>query len=298
MTILITGASGRTSGFVIEALLDGKAAVPPSDLRLLVRSEAAIEKIRARFPQLPPSSFAIGDYLEASTLPTAVKMVDIVFHNAPAFHPQETAMGIALIDAAKQAGVKHFVYCSVLFSILTKLLNHKVKRDVEEYLIESGLNYTILQPSSFMQNINLSNVLESGRIMCAYSPGTLQGYLDLRDLAAVARLVILDTAPHNRARYDLVGQNCTYEDVALELSSYLGKTIPCEQVPRDQAVKKALGHVKIHGDDYAAEALDRMLYYYDKRGIPGTSNITRWLLGREPTSWAALIRRDLQGQRV
>jgi len=294
MTILVTGASGRTSGFVIGALLDGQAAISPSDLRLLVRSEAAIEKLRAKFPQLPPTSFVIGDFLESSTLPPALEGVDVVFHNAPAFHPLETAMGIALIDAAKQAGVEHFVYCSVLFSILTKLLNHKIKRDVEEYLIESGINYTILQPTSFMQNVNLANVATSGKIHCAYSPETLQGYLDLRDLAAIARLILLDPSPHGRARYDLVGQNCTYEDVAREVSSYLGKRIPCEQVPREQALQRTLGHVKIDiQGHYAAEALDRMLYYYDKRGIPGNPNITKWLLGREPTTWAELIRRDL-----
>lgn len=30
------------------------------------------------------------------------------------------------------------------------------------------------------------------------------------------------------------------------------------------------------------------------RGIPGNSNTARWLLGREPTSWEGLIRRELQ----
>lgn len=200
-------------------------------------------------------------------------------------------MGVALIDAAKEAGVKHFVYCSVLFPILTKLLNHKVKCFVEEYLVESGLEYTILQPSSFMQNVNLQNVVASSKISAAYSPKTLQGYLDLKDLAAVARLVLLQPESHNRARYELVGQNCTFEDVADAFSSYLGREVICEQVPREQAVS-GLGHLNVQGD-YAAEALDRMLYYYDKRGILGNSNVLRWLLGREPTTWASMLRRDL-----
>lgn len=29
------------------------------------------------------------------------------------------------------------------------------------------------------------------------------------------------------------------------------------------------------------------------RGIPGSSNVLRWLLGREPTSWEELIRREV-----
>ena len=59
-------------------------------------------------------------------------------------------------------------------------------------MIESGLNYTILQPSSFMQNVDLERVVSMGVLPAAYSSKTLQGYLDLQDLAEVARLVILD----------------------------------------------------------------------------------------------------------
>ncbi|KAI0722968.1 NAD(P)-binding protein [Earliella scabrosa] len=291
MTVLITAAAGRTSSFVIKALLES-ASVSPSDLRLFVRSQESVAKVKERFPQLADSAFAIGDYLEASTLPPALKGVDVVFHNAPAFHALESAMGIALIDAAKVAGVKHFVYCSVLFPILTKLLNHKAKLFVEEHLIESGLNYTILQPSSLMQNVNIERVVSTGVLPAAYSPQTLQGYLDLEDLAAVARLVLLDPASHNRARYELVGENYTFEDVAREISKQAGKEIKVERIALDQVLGRNATHVNIQ-NEFQMEGLARMMYYYDKRGIPGNSNAVRWLLGRPATTWAERIRRDL-----
>ncbi|KZT05929.1 NAD(P)-binding protein [Laetiporus sulphureus 93-53] len=293
MTILITGAAGRTSGYVIKALLESPNVSAP-DLRLLVRSESAIEKVHARFPQLPPRpSFVIADFLEASTLPAAVQGVDVVFHNAPTFHPQETAMGIAMIDAAKEAGVKHFVYCSVLFPILTKLVNHIVKCHVEEYLIESGLNYTILEPTALMQNIDLERVQSTFKIYSWNGPDILEGYLDLEDLAAVARIVLLDPKTHNRARYELCGQNCSYADIAHEASAQLGRPIECEQVPREQIIAQGIKTSMLRGD-YAIDAADRMLYYYEKRGIPGNNNVLRWLLGREPTTWTALLRRELK----
>jgi len=290
-TILITGASGRTSGFVLKALLQDPS--PNVNLRLLVRSHSAVAKLRAAYPQLPESAFVIGDYLEASTLPPAFRSVDVVFHNAPAFSPLETAMGIAVIDAAKSAGVKHFVYCSVLHPILTKLLNHKVKRDVEEYLIESGMNYTILEPSSFMQNMNIAKAIESNSLAAPYTPTTLQGFLDLADLAAVARLVLLDPTPHNRARYELVGQNASINDVARYISEHLGRKIEATLVPRDK-VLAAMPHALHLEGEMEKEGLDRMLYYYDRRGIPGNNNVLRWLLGREPTDWPTLLKRDLQ----
>lgn len=123
MTILITGAAGRTSGYVIRALLD---SAPTPSLRLLVHSTAGAETVRKHY-HLPDSAVVVGDYLDQNTLRSAFQDVDVVFHNGPVFHSQETAMGIALIDNAKEAGVKHFVYCSVLFPLLTKLLNHEVK---------------------------------------------------------------------------------------------------------------------------------------------------------------------------
>ena len=126
MSVLITGASGRTSGYVIQALL---ATPSPPALRLFVLSDAGAQRVTAAHPGLGPANFVRGDLLDASTIPAAVAGVDVVFHNAPSFVPNEAGMGIALIDAAKAAGVKHFVYCSVLHPILTKLVNHKVKRE-------------------------------------------------------------------------------------------------------------------------------------------------------------------------
>lgn len=123
MVILITGAAGRTSGYVIQALL--QSPTKPA-LRLLVRSSLSAQKVQEKH-DVESSSIVVADYLEQSSLGPALQGVHIVFHNGPAFHSQEAAMGIAVIDAAKAAGVKHFVYCSVLFPLLTKLVNHKVK---------------------------------------------------------------------------------------------------------------------------------------------------------------------------
>lgn len=137
MTILITGAAGRTSGYVIRALLQGPQ--PPA-LRLLVRSEKSKEKVQVEYG-VKPADVVVADYLEQKALRAALDGVDIVFHNGPSFHAQETAMGIAVVDAAKQAGVKHFVFSSVHLSLLTKLLNHKVKL---EYVISPHVSKQIV----------------------------------------------------------------------------------------------------------------------------------------------------------
>ena len=57
----------------------------------------------------------------------------------------------ALIDAAKAAGVKHFIYTSFSGNMETVCPLRNAKREVEAYLKASGLVYTILRPGAFMQ---------------------------------------------------------------------------------------------------------------------------------------------------
>jgi NADH dehydrogenase len=58
---------------------------------------------------------------------------------------------IALIDAAKAAGVKHYIYTSFSGNLEIDIPLCNAKRAVEKHLKASGLTYTILRPSCFME---------------------------------------------------------------------------------------------------------------------------------------------------
>ena len=60
----------------------------------------------------------------------------------PTIHPRERDMGFAVVDAARAEGVKHLVFSSVLHAITTDLVQHEIKRDIEEHLLSSGLEFT------------------------------------------------------------------------------------------------------------------------------------------------------------
>ena len=122
-----------------------------------------------------------------------------------------------------------------------------------------------------MQNINVKDVVSKGLLHCGWSPKVLQGYVALQDVAAAAKVVILNPELHNRARYELVGENITLEDVAKTIGRVSGKAIPAEQVPREQVASRALVPAKAQGA-YAKDGLDRMLYYYDKRYVVMTAS--------------------------
>ncbi|MDY6784393.1 MAG: SDR family oxidoreductase [Cyanobacteriota bacterium] len=62
---------------------------------------------------------------------------------------------IELIDRARDNGVEHFTFISVLGCDrgYEDAPTFKAKREVEKYLAASGLNYTILRPSGFANNL-------------------------------------------------------------------------------------------------------------------------------------------------
>jgi uncharacterized protein YbjT (DUF2867 family) len=141
MTIFIAFATSRTSRFVVDALL---AHESQPALRLHARNAASATKLSSE-NALSGIDIVTADSLSMPSLTEAMEGVDVVFYNGPAFFATATAMGVAFIEAAHKAGVKHFVLCSVIHPMLHKLLNHIEKLPIEEYLVESGLPYTILQ---------------------------------------------------------------------------------------------------------------------------------------------------------
>jgi hypothetical protein len=122
MTIVIVGASGRTSSYVLSALVSS-TSLP---VRAVVRSEQAVDLVRKAHPLLTDVE-SVGDYTNSTALDTALQSAHVVWYNAPAFTANTAAAAISVIDAAVRAGAEHFVYCSVLHPLLTKLINHKEK---------------------------------------------------------------------------------------------------------------------------------------------------------------------------
>jgi nucleoside-diphosphate-sugar epimerase len=125
MTIFISNSTGRTQGYVIRALL---AASPVPELRLHVRSSKSFEKLATAYPQLSESKpFVAADPLNHAELVKALSGATVVWYNGPEFVPHETAMAVAMIEAAREAGVKHVVYSSTIYPLLRKCPNHVPK---------------------------------------------------------------------------------------------------------------------------------------------------------------------------
>ena len=129
--LLLVTSTGRASRHVISTLL----SLPECPaIRVIVRSNANIQETFPPQLRSAPHSIVVADHFQGKEFESAFRGVSIVFHNGPAVHAQEEAMSIAVIDAAKETGVKHFVFCSVFQPIRTKLRTHKVKLGCVMYI--------------------------------------------------------------------------------------------------------------------------------------------------------------------
>jgi uncharacterized protein YbjT (DUF2867 family) len=121
-----------------------------------VRTSSAPEKV-AELRTLA-DDLAVGDLKSRQSLDDACRGVKVVFSTATALlspQPDDSLDRVdregqtALIDAAAAAGVERFVYVSVL-KIEPRFTFGSAKHAVEARLKASGMDYTILQPSCFM----------------------------------------------------------------------------------------------------------------------------------------------------
>ncbi len=272
MTFLVVGATGKFAGLVVPELARRGATV-----RALVHDDAKSEEARRQ----GAAEIAIGDLNDPQSLQSAVAGVDGIFHIGPGFAPQEADMGVRLVQAAKAAGVRKFVFSGVIHPSLS-LTNHAAKLPVERALCESGLTFAVLQPAMFFQNLTGSwkTIVEQGSFALPYSTETKACYVDYRDVAEVAALALTtDTLDFGTFELCAPGMLTRTELVSL-MGQALGRTVTAVNLPFAEWAEKA--HVP---KGILRDGLERMYADYDQFGFPGGNALTlRAVLGREPRS--------------
>ena len=282
--ILVTGAAGKTGRAVITALVTRGQAV-----RALVHRDEQIEAVKS----LGAKEAIVGDMRDESALRRAARGVRAIYHICPNVNPDEIAIGKAAITTARDAGVEHFVFHSVLHPQTETMTHHWNKLRVEEALFESGLAYTILQPASYMQNVlgGWQAIVERGVYAVPYSVEARMSMVDLEDVAQAAA-VVLTERDHLGATYELAGPEArTQTQVAEILSKQLKRPVRAEQVTIEawtrQAQASGMG-------EYQIETLVKMFHYYDRHGFWGNPRTLSHLLDRTPTKFETFIERVMR----
>ena len=276
--ICVTGASGTLSSEVVRQLESVKAP-----FRGAYFSNKRAEAARARGIEA-----VIIDYSRPETLRTAFQGCDKLFLLGPSV-PNQSELERNAVEAAKVAGVRHVVKQSVMGAAEESYSLAKVHRPVESAIESSGLAWTFLRPNSFMQNAVTfmgSTIRAEGAFYSASGQARI-GHVDVRAIAAVA-VKALTEPDYERKAYTLSGPEAlTYDELASELSTALGR---------------AISHINLSPSDLKGGMLaegmpeslaDRMLdlerYFREGQASRITSDIKQ-VTGREPRRFAEYIR--------
>jgi uncharacterized protein YbjT (DUF2867 family) len=283
--ILITGATGKTGGEVARQLADAKLP-----FRALIRN---VDKGRA--VKALGAKIIVGDIGDKAALQRAMEGVDKAFLVLPN-DEQQLVLEKQFIDAAVAAHVGHLVYLSSLESV-PESKNPITQNHVaaETYLRESGLTWTIIRPTFFMQMFEgmAARIKDTGRIVMPAGKGTVST-TDIRDVGEVIVDVLTDNSgEHANQSYDLTGPELlTFSEIADRFSQVLGRKIEYVDQPIDE-FRKVL--MSINLSEWRTNAVCKELEAIAAGVVDHTTDTVETLLGRPATSLSQFIedRREL-----
>ena len=162
---------------------------------------------------------------DPGTFPGAVEGCETVFlMRPPAISNTKDTLNV-LIDAARKAGVRQFVFVSVAGAGDNRIVPHHA---VEQHLRTGGRDWTILRPGFFAQNLASAyrdDIVEDDRILLPAGDGQAS-FVDLRDVAEVATNALVAPERNVGETYTLTGPEAySFKEVARILSASLGRSI-------------------------------------------------------------------------
>ena len=269
--LLVTGATGTTGMEVIKALKARGA-----EAHALVRDETKAHHLRDL--GFEPVTGDLGD---PRTLGPALEGVTRAYLCSP-IGPMQSEFEQAFLETAKAAGVQHVVKLSVIGANPEAPLRFaRTHARVEQALRDSGMAWTLLRPTSFMQNTLAWGARVLDGTFYSPVPDAAFSLVDARDVAEVAAVALTEEGHEDKA-YGLSGpEPVSYRDQAKRVFAAAGREIEVEEIPVE-ALKREL--VRAGVPPWNAEGLSEQFELYASGGLQMVTSGVKDALGREPRS--------------
>ncbi|MEO7911941.1 MAG: SDR family oxidoreductase [Roseiflexaceae bacterium] len=274
-SILVTGALGTVGAEVVKLLRQSGRSVRAAGTR-----PSAIEQ---RFGSHVEATWL--DFGKPESFGAALAGVERIFLMRPPAISNVRRYIFPVINAAKQAGVQQIAFLSLIGVEKNWVVPHY---KIEQHILKSGLDYTFLRPSFFMQNLSSTHrdeIKDQNEIFVPAGRGKTS-FIDARDIAAVAALALTEDGHANRA-YDLTGAEALdYSQVAALLTDVLGRPITY----RHPGMLRFMRHQRTKGTPLALAAVMAGIYTTARLGLAArlTGDLRR-LLGRAPISFKQYV---------
>ncbi|GAB4343681.1 MAG: NAD(P)H-binding protein [Leptolyngbyaceae cyanobacterium] len=231
MKVLVVGATGTLGRQIARRALD-----EGYEVRCLVRSQK-----KAAFLKEWGAELVTGDLCQPETLKPALEGVSAVIDAATARATDALSIkevdwqgNINLIQAAQAAGIERFIFFSILDAEkYPEVPLLEIKHCVEDYLIQSGLNYTILRPCGFFQGLigQYAIPILEGQSIWVMGDTSPTAYMDTQDIARFA-VRALSTPESEKQSFPVVGPRAWSADEIIKLCEKLsGREAKITRVP-------------------------------------------------------------------
>jgi uncharacterized protein YbjT (DUF2867 family) len=268
---LITGASGSVGKAVLQEAMQGESKV-----RAMYRSKEEAAKAPSGCETV------LADYSDAPSLRKALEGISSVYVVCSPI-PQLVELESNVLDACKEAGVKHVVLNSAMGAGDFGKSFPSWHRKVEDKLKTTGMSYTILRPNGFLQNIvayNAPSIRAQGAFYAAMGDAKVS-YLDVGDIAVVAVKALLGGG-HAGKTYELNGPEAiSNQELAKRISKTTGRTVNYADIPESAQREAMLG---MGMPEWQVTALLELQQYYKQGGGAKTDGLLKSLIEREPVT--------------
>lgn len=228
--VLVTGATGRQGGSVVCHML-----AQGWKLRALVRNPASdgAKSLADRDVEI-----AHGDLEDPGSLAPALHGVWGVYSVQDFWSVgtrREVQQGKNLADAAKKAGVGHFVYSSVGGADRNSGIEHwESKWEIEKHIRHLGLPATMLRPVAFMENYYIDQVeigILKGKLMDPIRADKPYQTIAANDIGGFAALAFSHPSEFIGMELEIAGSELTNPEAAQVFSRVLGKPVKFQKLP-------------------------------------------------------------------
>jgi NAD(P)H dehydrogenase (quinone) len=273
--ILVTGATGGLGHETIDALLK---TTPATEIAALVRDAGKAADLAQRGVEVRQA-----DYFDYPALVQAFQGIEKVLLVSAVAFTDRLSQHRNVIDAAKEAGVKHLFYTSIQRSsdfVMPQVTESDLA--TEAYLKASGLVYTILRNGYYFEGLGylIGSEVPESEIRVPAGEGKI-AFVKRTDLA-VATAALLTSAGHDNQEYTLTGSEAySFHDVARELSELAGHPITYQSSePAPYIAQKVAAGFPDFVATFFAQWADAARHGM----LAGTHDTVEHLLGHKPTS--------------
>ncbi|MFB7650558.1 MULTISPECIES: NmrA/HSCARG family protein [unclassified Streptomyces] len=232
-SVLVIGATGNQGGATVRELLSSGWNV-----RAMVRNP---DKPQARELARRGAILVRGDLDDEASLRRAMTGVHGVFSvQALAYEPAtlaaEVRQGKAVADAAKAAGIEHFVYSSVGGAERNTGIDHfESKAEIERHILTLGLPATVLRPVFFMNNLLHYADAAGERLMALpVKPDKPMQLIASDDIGFFAAAAFDDPQRYVGRQIELAGDEITFPEVAAIYERVTGVPTRLEALPIEE----------------------------------------------------------------